>query len=155
MAGKYENENAIFDLLTSFENATISRDDWRHAEHMVVGLCYLEKGDLESATAKMRAGILNLLTSGFGIDLAKEMPYHETMTVFWMRTVYDYSMTHKEQDLVEKANGLIESYDKDHPLKYYTRERLFSDEARAAYVEPDIQAMTQGTHPTLIRLTPA
>ena len=31
--------------------------------------------------------------------------------------------------------------DKDLPLQYYSRERLFSDEARAAWVEPDLRAL--------------
>jgi hypothetical protein len=137
MIGRYKNENEIYDLLRSFENATVSRDEWKHAEHMVVALCYLKEHDLASATDKMRSGIINLLTKGFGVDLEKEMPYHETLTVFWMRTVYAYSLMHKEKNLVEKANGLIESYDKDHPLKFYTRERLFSDEARSSFIEPD------------------
>jgi hypothetical protein len=31
--------------------------------------------------------------------------------------------------------------DKELPLQYYSRERLFSDEARAAWVEPDRQPL--------------
>jgi hypothetical protein len=138
MIGRYKNENEIYGLLRSFEDATVSRDEWKHAEHMVVALCYLEEHDLAPATDKMRAGIMNLLTTGFGVDLSKEMPYHETLTVFWMRAVYAYSLVHKEKSLVEKANGLIESYDKDHPMKFYTRDRLFSGEARDRFIEPDL-----------------
>jgi hypothetical protein len=138
MTGRYKDENEIYELLRSFENATVSRGEWKHAEHMVVALCYLEEHDVAAATDKMRAGIMNLLTTGFGIDLKKEMPYHETLTVFWMRTVYAYSLMHKEKTLVEKANGLIESFDKDHPLNFYTRDLLFSDEARRIFVNPSI-----------------
>lgn len=108
---------------------------------MIVALCYLEEHDLATATDKMRAGIMNLLTAGFGVDQEKEMPYHETLTVFWMRAVYAYSLMHKEKTLVEKANEMIESFDKDHPLNFYTRDRLFSAEARAAFIEPDIKPM--------------
>lgn len=139
MTRKYKNETEIFEVLRAFEDAAISRDDWKHAEHMVVALCYLENHDLAAATDKMRSGILKLLSSGFGLDLSKEMPYHETITVFWMRTVYAYSLMNSEKTLVEKVNGLIESFDKDHPLTFYTRERLFSDEARSAFIEPDIR----------------
>ena len=138
MTCRYRDEHEIFELLRSFENATVSRDEWKHAEHLVVALCYLEEHDLAAATDKMRAGIMNLLTTGFGVDLSKDMPYHETLTVFWMRTVYAYSLMHKEKSLIEKANGLIESFDKDHPLNFYTRDRLFSDEARAAFIEPSV-----------------
>lgn len=138
MLSKYKNEKEIFELLESFENATISRDDWKHAEHLVVALCYLERHDLAEATARMRSGILNLLENGFGVDLSKEMPYHETITVFWMRTVYAFSLMRRELSLLEKANSLCEMFDKDHPLKFYSRELLFSDRARSEYVGPDL-----------------
>jgi hypothetical protein len=138
MLRKYNNEAEIYDLLESFEAGTIVRDEWKHAEHLVVALCYLREDTLDGATAKMREGILNLLRA-FGVDLEKEMPYHETITVFWMRTAYAYMLMNEELSFVEKANGLCELYDKDHPLKFYSRELLFSDRARAEYVEPDLR----------------
>ncbi|MBS1770496.1 MAG: hypothetical protein JSS77_12595, partial [Acidobacteria bacterium] len=45
---------------------------------------------------------------------------------------------HKHLPFAEIANDIAESLDKDHPLKFYTRELLFSDEARKRFVEPDI-----------------
>lgn len=137
MLRKYKNESEIYDLLHSFETGTIARDEWKHAEHLVVALCYLKDDTLDGATAKMRAGIFNLLRA-FGVDLEKEMPYHETITVFWMRTAYAYMLMNEDLSFVEKANGLCELYDKDHPLKFYSRELLFSDRARAEFVEPDL-----------------
>lgn len=137
MLRKYKNEEEIYELLRSFETGTIGRDDWKHAEHLVVALCYLRKESLDRATAKMRAGIFNLLRA-FGVDLEEEMPYHETITIFWMRTAYAYMLMNEDLSFVEKANGLCELYDKDHPLRFYTRELLFSNRARAEYVEPDL-----------------
>ena len=138
MLRKYNDEKEIYTLLSSFEDATISRDEWKHAEHMVVALCYLERHDLETAIGKMRSGILHLLEKGYGLDLTKEMPYHETITVFWMRTAYAFSLMHKELSFVEKVNRICELFDKDHPLKFYSRELLFSDRARSTYVSPDL-----------------
>ena len=79
----------------------------------------------------MRDGIFKLLTMGFGLDLSKEMPYHETLTVFWMRTVADFDASKNGASFVDKANELVATYDKDYPLRFYSREYLFSDEARA------------------------
>ncbi len=141
MRAKYESEKEIAELVRSFEEATISRDAWRHAEHMVVALHYLNLHDLETATAKMRDGIFGLLKA-FAVDLNKEMPYHETLTIFWMRTVADFNASKNGESLLEKANELVELYDKDYPLKFYSREYLFSDEARARYVEGDLAAQS-------------
>lgn len=143
MKKKYEKEGEITELVTSFEDATISRDDWRHAEHLVVALYYLSRHDMETATGKMRDGIFNLLRKAFNVDLTKEMPYHETLTVFWMRTLAEFNASKNGASLLEKANEVAADYDKDYPLKFYSREFLFSDKARAEFVEPDLDVPGQ------------
>ena len=140
MKTKYENEREVLELVRSFEDATIAHDDWKHAEHLVVALYYLTRHDLDTAYGKMRDGILNLLVAGFKVDLTKEMPYHETITLFWMRTVAEFNASKNGASLLEKANEVAYKWDKDYPLKYYSRELLFSDEARAKFVDPDLRA---------------
>jgi hypothetical protein len=136
---EFRTEEDILSIVKRFENATIARDDWGHPEHLVVALHYIATiGDIEAATAKMRAGIFNLLRNGFGIDLTKEMPYHETLTVFWMNAVEQYYMSRNADPLVDIANEIVAIFDKDHPLRSYSRERLFSDDARSRYILPDI-----------------
>ncbi len=88
----------------------------------------------------MRSGIFKLLKA-FGVNVAKEMPYHETLTMFWMRTVADFNASKNGSSFVDKANELIATYDKNYPLRSYSREYLFSDAARAAFVEPDIDSI--------------
>ena len=134
----YKTDADIESLVRAFETATISRDAWGHAEHLIVALYYLERNDIETATNRIRDGIFNLLRNGFKVDLTKEMPYHETMTIFWMRTVAAFNVSKNGTSTLEKVREMIELYDKDYPLKFYTRDLLFSDRARAEFVEPDI-----------------
>ena len=138
METKYKHESEVLDLVRSFEEATVSHDDWKHAEHLVVALYYLTRHDLDTAYEKMRSGILNLLEHGFKVDLTKEMPYHETITLFWMRTVADFNASKNGASLLERANEVAYKWDKDYPLNFYSRELLFSDEARAKFVKPDL-----------------
>lgn len=138
MEKRYRNAGEIADIVRTFEDATISRNAWKHAEHLTVALHYLNSYEMETATKKMRGGIFKLLGS-FGVDLTKEMPYHETLTVFWMKTVAAFNATRNGSSLLEKANDLVATYDKDHPLKFYSRDFLFSDEARSSFVEPDLE----------------
>jgi len=138
MKNKYTDEAEVLDLVRSFEDATVPHDDWKHAEHLVVALYYLTHHDLDTAYNKMRSGILNLLEHGFKVDLAKEMPYHETITLFWIRTVAEFNASKNGATLLEKANEVAYKWDKDYPLKFYSRELLFSDEARARFVEGDL-----------------
>lgn len=132
----YRTEDEILNVVRAFEDGTIRRSDWRHAEHLTVACFYAFETDFEKALARMRAGIFNLLES-FKIDLSAEMPYHETLTVFWMRTIFAAKTS--TDSLVEFANRVLEiGGDKDLPLKFYSRELLFSDAARARFVEGDL-----------------
>ena len=134
---RYEWETEILSLLCAFESTTISRDAWKHAEDLTVALCYLSHHDLEIATKKMRSGIFKLLRS-FGVDLRTEIPYHETLTGFWMRTVAEFNASKNGPSLLDKVNEVVAKYDKDYPLRFYRTELLFSDEARAKFVENDL-----------------
>jgi hypothetical protein len=134
----YKSEDEILSIIRVFESGTIARADWRHNEHLTVAFYYAFHHDFETALAKMRSGIFNLLEA-FGVDLSKEMPYHETLTVFWMRTIFDFLESQKEKSFVETANKILEMCgDKDLPLKYYSRDFLFSDEARKNFVKGDL-----------------
>jgi hypothetical protein len=138
MESKFKNEGEVLELVRSFEDATVTSDRWKHAEHLVVALYYLTLHDPETAYAKMRDGILNLLVIGFGVDLSKEMPYHETITRFWMETVAEFNASKNGASLLEKANEVAYKWEKDYPLKFYSREVLFSSLARSHFVEPDL-----------------
>ena len=137
---RFTTENEIAEVVRTFEDATISRDAWKHAEHLTVALHYLSHHEIDTATEKMRKGIFKLLTA-FEVDLNKEMPYHETMTVFWMHTVANFNTSKNGASLLDKANELVAKYDKDYPLRFYSREYLFSDEARSTFVNGDLQTL--------------
>jgi hypothetical protein len=139
MTRKYKSEKDVLDLVRSFEDASIQHDDWKHAEHLIVALYYVSNYNVEMAVEKMRSGILNLLANGFKVDLLKEMPYHETITVFWIRTLAAFQASSNGRPVGEKIDEMINRFDKDYLLSSYSREFLFSDEARTTFVDPDIQ----------------
>ena len=128
----------MLELVRKFEDATISREEWKHPEHLIVALFYVSQYDVESAIKKMRSGILNLLAKGFGVDLNKEMPYHETITVFWIRSVAAFNAASKGKPLGEKIDEMVALFDKDYLLSFYSRELIFSDRARTSWVEADL-----------------
>ncbi len=136
----YKTETEIANIVIAFENCTISRDAWKHAEHLTVAMHYALNHDYTTAYDKMKSGLLKHLKAA-GIDLNVEMPYHETLTVFWLRTVFKFVEANRGKSSVEMANEIIEKFDKDYPLKFYSREYLFSDEARYAFVETDLGAV--------------
>lgn len=133
---KYKTENEIFELIENFENCKIERGTWGHPEHLILAYHFASNNDFETALNKMRDGIFKLLKS-FEVDLTKEMPYHETLTVFWMRTIYDFAESANCDSIVKTVDKMILKFDKHYPSKFYSHELLFSDEARANFVDAD------------------
>jgi hypothetical protein len=135
---KYKTEEEILDIVRGFETGTLPRDEFSHSSHLIVALHYVRLMPVEDAIDKMRAGLMNHLRH-VGVDFTKEMPYHETLTVFWTRTVAGFVKSKNGASVLEIANELAETFDKNYPNKFYSREHLFSDEARKTFVAGDLE----------------
>ena len=133
---KYKTEKEILDVIEKFASGTINRKNWGHPEHLILAYHFSLNNEFETALNKMRAGIFNLLRA-FKVDLEKEMPYHETLTVFWMKSINEFSKDKKGYS-VETINELVSKYDKNYPSKFCSKNLLFSEKARKTYVEPDL-----------------
>jgi hypothetical protein len=134
---RYKTENEILEIINLFESAKLTHENWRHAEHLIMAMHYALHNDFDQTLNKMRNGILKL-NDFHGVVTTSERGYHETLTVIWTRAVFDYVKANKNKELVELANEIIETFDKNYPLKFYSRERLFSVEARYRFVEADL-----------------
>ena len=124
----------------AFENGFVTPEEFDHLAHVRVAWVYLrETASLEAALSRMRDGIRR-----FAASAGASQKYHETITVLWMRILADVKAGGASGDLADVLRAHPELADKELPLRYYSRERLFSDEARAAWVEPDRQPLNPG-----------
>jgi hypothetical protein len=109
--------------------------DFHHASHLHVAWVYLtESSSVQQAARKMR----NTLRR-FAAAAGKPEKYHETITLFWVHLLsraHAASCARRPQEIVQANPQLLE---KNFPLTYYSKERLFSDEARTSWVEPDLK----------------
>jgi hypothetical protein len=141
-ANTFRTTEEIFSLVRRFEDCTLPREEWTHAAHLTVALWHLLQFDWPEAVAHVRRGIKRY-NAAHGIRATPTGGYHETLTLFWLRTVRAFLEAERNEAraLVHLANELAETADKRLPLKHYTRELLFSPEARAAWVEPDLKPL--------------
>ena len=117
----------------AFENGTVSPAEFGHLAHVRVAWVYLrEAPSVEEALARMRDAIRR-----FAAAAGASQKYHETLTVVWMKLLADVQARGASGELAGVLRAHPVLADKDLPLRYYSRERLFSDEARTAWVEPD------------------
>ncbi len=140
----YESAAEIEALVRSFESCTLPFAEWTHAAHLTVALWYLLHHDWPEAVHLVRTGIKRFNAAN-GIVTTRERGYNETLTLFWLRHVYAFLDSNRNEgcSLVALANELINRADKNLPLTYYSRERLFSPSARGCWVEPDLKPVTE------------
>lgn len=141
--GSFCSAAEVLKLVNRFEFCTLPRTEWTHRAHLTVALWYCLRHSFEEATRLVRDGIKNY-NAAHGIEQTRTSGFHETMTLFWLRIVRKYlaEVSPVDCSLATLANGLFERYgDKSLPFAYYTRERILSTEARAAWVEPDLKSL--------------
>jgi len=122
-------------FLTAFESATLH--PFKHRDHIRVAWLYLHRDGWEAGCDQIRRGIQHFAQANGATTL-----YHETITRFWAQVVFNaVRATPKISDFVtfERRHHLL--FDKRYIAQFYSAERLFSQEAREQWVEPDLQAM--------------
>lgn len=138
----YRTTGEILAVVRGFEARTLARAEWTHAAHLTVALWYVLQFEWPEAVARVRAGIKSF-NEAHGILTTPTGGYHETMTLFWMRFVRSFLEGERNEgrSLVALANELIRGAGVGLPLTFYTRALLFSPEARAVWVEPDLKPL--------------
>jgi len=136
----YKNDEEVTSLFQAFEKRTLSKENWTHIAHLTVALVYCLNHPFGVAKNLIRDGIY-WLNVAHGTPNTENSGYHETLTCFWMTLVQDFlAKCPSESSLADLTNELAALVgDSQLPLKFYSRELLFSAAARADYVKPDLK----------------
>ena len=102
---------------------------------MRLAYVYLATNDVERATTLMRGAIVNFLRH-HGIAPTK---YHETLTHAWILAVFHFMHRTDVRAVGRRFHRRTPLLlDSRIMLTHYSADRLFSPQARAAFVEPDL-----------------
>jgi hypothetical protein len=120
----------------AFEDGSVTPAQFDHVAHVRVAWVYLqEAGSVDAALSRMRDGIRR-----FAAAAGVPEKYHETITVLWMRLLAEVRAAGTSGELADVLRAHPALADKDLPFQFYSRELLFSHDARARWVEPDLRA---------------
>ena len=122
---------------------TLSRAEWTHEAHLTATACFLLRRPDVDLDAELPGLIRRFNESVGGVNSDSE-GYHDTITRTFLAGVRLFlARPRNGEALHEIVNGLLLSPmgGRDWPLRFYSRERLFSAEARRGLIPPDLQAL--------------
>jgi hypothetical protein len=124
------------ELVAGFESCTLPKERWTHAAHVTTALVYVRALGAEAALAKIRGAIQRYNASVGGPPTA----YHETITRAWIAVVAGFAREQSEGTPFEvQLEALLARCGaKDYLSRFYSRELLLSNLARAEWVPPDL-----------------
>ena len=121
---------------------TLSKEEWTHEAHLAATTyLLLRRPDID--LDKELPGIIRRFNESVGGVNSDSEGYHETITRAFLRAVRLFlAEADAKAPLHELVNELLLSPmgRRDWPLRFYSRELLFSVEARRSFVEPDVAA---------------
>ena len=130
----------IEELVSGFQDHSLPAERWTHQAHLIVGTYFAYHFPLEQAIYYLRSGIItyNVATGGKNTH---ERGYHETITQLW--AILLKAFVQKKcagLSLAESCTALLNSpyATQEIMFRFYSKDLLFSTQARALWVEPDL-----------------
>ena len=142
-AALYTTTDEVRALVAAFEATTLPYPQWTHAAHLTVAVCYLAWYGPDAALDRVRDAIRRY--NAVHAHHPMRVGYHETITRFWLGVVRRRARElPRELPLATVANLVVAGCtNRELPLTYYSRDRLFSDEARHGWLEPDLRRLDE------------
>jgi hypothetical protein len=118
-----------------FEACKFPPSEFNHCAHIRLAYVYLSEHDVNTAHQLMRSALLSFLEY-HGVDVSK---YHETITLAWIMAVRHFMENTSDSESFDIFIGKNpRMLDSKIMMTHYSADVLFSDEARAKFVEPNL-----------------
>lgn len=129
-------------FICEFEACKLPRARWTHVAHLAVGFWYLWHNPPAEALKLARERI-SLHNEGVGTANTDTGGYHETITRAYLHGIAEHQSRHQDSPPLESLLMLQSSPlgNSDWLLQYYSRDRLFSVQARRNWVKPDLKPL--------------
>lgn len=142
----YSNED-IAALASRLLDRTLPKEQWTHAAHLTATLRLVRVRD--ARLERDLPGIIRAYNEAVGGVNDDTSGYHETITQAYLAGIRAFAAgLASGTDDAQAAAALLATPmgDKDWPMTYWSRGRLFSVEARRGWVDPDLKPLD---HPPL------
>lgn len=122
------------DFIATFEKAAFSNHDFPHRAHLRMAWLYIRQLGIEGAVDHASMGIRNLAQAHGHTTL-----YHDTLTRAWVYLIAERAASTPVEDFDVFLTAYPELLDKNLLLQHYSPDLLYSADARAHWVAPDLR----------------
>lgn len=136
------------ELVAAFTAGTLPRAEWTHAAHLRVGAWHVHHHGAAAALELLRQRIRRL-NERHGTVNSDTGGYHETITAAYVQVIDGFLATFGQSveddvSLEARVEALVAGPlgQRDHLLRFWSREVLLSPRARREWVPPDKQPLT-------------
>jgi hypothetical protein len=129
-------------LAQEFIERSLPKTEWTHHAHLRVGLWHALRYP-DDVTLDLLRERIRAYNESTGVANTSSTGYHETITRFYVGVIRHFvNSVDSSRPVDELARELIARRgERDLPLRHYSRERLFSVQARLGWVEPDLDPL--------------
>lgn len=135
----FERDSEIRAIGTGLLARTLPREAWTHEAHLAACLWLLSERPDVDVDAEIATIISRYNESVGGVNDDRQ-GYHDSITRAYVAGVRLFLSETAETGLAARVNAMLRSDvgRRDWPLRFYSRELLFSVPARRGFVEPDL-----------------
>jgi hypothetical protein len=123
-------------------DCVLAKSEWTHEAHLAAcAWILLERPDL--LPERDLPGLIRRFNESVGGVNSDTEGYHETITQLSIGAVRAALSRSEGRSLSKRVNALLEAPEgrRDWPLRFYSRDLLFSRKARLAWCEPDLSPL--------------
>lgn len=139
----FEDDPSIIEIGEGLVARTLRREHWTHEAHLAA-CTWLVRNRPDIEIERDLPAIISAYNESVGGVNDDTQGYHETITQVYIAAVKTHLAEVGESvALHEAVNALLLSNRgrRDLPLRFYSKERLFSVPARRGFVEPDLASL--------------
>lgn len=140
----FADDAAVRRVAAGLLDRTLPRAEWTHEAHLAACACLLLEYPDFVAARDLPGTIAAYNVAVGGVNDASQ-GYHETITQFSIAVVRAWLADDCAGSLAERVNRLLASDrgTRHYPLRFWSRDLLFSVEARQGWVAPDLRPLAE------------
>jgi hypothetical protein len=134
---RFASIDELLGLVDAFEKGTLPLERWNHRTRIAIAIVYVLMESPDEARERLRA-LVPSFNRHAGLD-ESAFAYHETLATLYLRVIDIELSSCRSDSLLDCVHELLDGPlgQLDFATRFYSPERLWSDEARKRFVKPD------------------